>query len=244
MIYRHIWTIHLIIIVSVIYSVFHLPIGYTIAFVVTGIGGCCIIGNVGLHRYFTHRSFTCNPITHWILLILCTFSAQGPVSVWVQSHKTHHKFSDTERDDHSPRIVGFWPAFFAHWGWMAQLRTANRFNPQGSAWKGLMYKTSRFVQYTTDYYVPVTLGFMLCVYAISPVLYFAYAWLVLIMLIGEGITNSVGHISGTSIDHQQLNWCLWWTETPYHHYHHLRPYAHRMTEFDPAGWFIERIRTP
>ena len=241
MIIRHIWTIHLIIILSVIYSAVHLPIAYCIAFVVVGIPMGCIIGNVGLHRYFTHRSFRCNPWTHWILLILCTFSAQGPVSLWVASHKSHHKFSDTERDQHSPRIHGFWPAFFAHWGWIGQLTYTMEF-PSG--WKGLMYKTSRFVQYTTDYYVPVTLGFMLCVYAISPVLYFAYAWLVVIMLIGEGITNSVGHISGTSIDHQRLNWCLWWTETPYHHYHHVRPYAHRMTEFDPAGWFIERIRTP
>ena len=238
MIIRHLWLIHLTVVLSVLYSFTQLSISLIALFVVFGLILGPIIVEVGFHRYFTHRSFRVPWLTHWILLLCCTFASMGPVGFWVSSHKLHHRYSDTERDWHSPKQSGFWGSFFAHWG-IAQYQHGDRI----IQYRGIEYMKSRFVRHTTDYYLPTIIVFMITLYAISPVLYFAYTWLVLIILIGEGITNSVGHISGTSDNHPRLQYVLCWTGVPYHHYHHLKPYAYRMEGyFDPLGWFIDRIR--
>jgi len=68
----------------------------------------------GFHRYFAHRAFRTNRVFQFALAFLATSAAQKGPLWWSGHHREHHKFSDTERDLHSPRD-GFW---WSHVGWI------------------------------------------------------------------------------------------------------------------------------
>lgn len=57
---------------------------------------------IGLHRYFTHRSFEAHPAIVIALGVLGTWAMQGPLARWVADHRRHHRFSDARFDPHSP----------------------------------------------------------------------------------------------------------------------------------------------
>jgi stearoyl-CoA desaturase (delta-9 desaturase) len=48
-----------------------------------------------------------------LALLGTTATQKGPLW-WASTHRIHHKYSDTERDVHSPMLRGFW---YSHLGW-------------------------------------------------------------------------------------------------------------------------------
>ena len=68
----------------------------------------------GYHRYFSHRTFNTSRVFQFVLAVLAQSSSQKGVLWWAAHHRDHHRFSDTDRDVHSPKR-GFW---YAHIMWM------------------------------------------------------------------------------------------------------------------------------
>jgi stearoyl-CoA desaturase (delta-9 desaturase) len=68
----------------------------------------------GYHRYFSHRSYRLGRVPQFILAFVGASAAQKGPLWWAAHHRAHHKYSDTERDIHSP-IRGFW---WSHVGWI------------------------------------------------------------------------------------------------------------------------------
>lgn len=69
----------------------------------------------GYHRYFAHRTFRTSRLGQFALAWLaCTSAQKGPLW-WAAHHRNHHRFSDTEKDVHSPFQRGFW---WSHLGWI------------------------------------------------------------------------------------------------------------------------------
>ncbi len=68
----------------------------------------------GYHRYFAHRAFKTNRVFQFILALVGGFSVQKGALWWAAHHRDHHKYSDTEKDLHSPRQSGL---LWAHMGW-------------------------------------------------------------------------------------------------------------------------------
>jgi len=66
------------------------------------------------HRYFSHRSYKTSRWLQFVLAFLGTTATQKGPLWWAAGHREHHKYSDTERDLHSPARRGFW---YAHLGW-------------------------------------------------------------------------------------------------------------------------------
>jgi stearoyl-CoA desaturase (Delta-9 desaturase) len=60
----------------------------------------------GLHRYFTHRSFTAGPVLTVLFGVAGCMAAQGPILFWVSVHRKHHAFADRDGDPHSPQPIG------------------------------------------------------------------------------------------------------------------------------------------
>jgi stearoyl-CoA desaturase (Delta-9 desaturase) len=60
---------------------------------------------LGLHRLFSHRSFKCGTNFRYIIGVLASASAQGPVLFWVATHRKHHQYSDSLGDPHSPKPI-------------------------------------------------------------------------------------------------------------------------------------------
>lgn len=68
----------------------------------------------GYHRYFSHRAYKTNRAFQLVLAVLGTTATQKGPLWWASTHRLHHRFSDTDRDVHSPTRRGF---FYAHMGW-------------------------------------------------------------------------------------------------------------------------------
>jgi stearoyl-CoA desaturase (Delta-9 desaturase) len=68
----------------------------------------------GYHRYFAHRSYRVSRSVQFLLALLGTTAAQKGPLWWAAHHRAHHRYSDTERDVHSPQ-KGFW---WSHVGWI------------------------------------------------------------------------------------------------------------------------------
>jgi stearoyl-CoA desaturase (delta-9 desaturase) len=68
----------------------------------------------GYHRYFSHRAYRTGRLTQAVLAFGGGTAAQKGALWWAAHHRTHHRFTDTERDPHSPQR-GFW---WSHVGWI------------------------------------------------------------------------------------------------------------------------------
>ncbi len=65
------------------------------------------------HRYFSHNAYKTSRVFQFILAWIGAISMQkGPIW-WAAHHRNHHKYSDTEKDLHSPKN-GFW---YSHMLW-------------------------------------------------------------------------------------------------------------------------------
>jgi len=61
----------------------------------------------GYHRYFSHRSYQMNRFWTCMMAIAGTTCGQKGALWWASNHVNHHRYSDTERDPHTP-TKGFW----------------------------------------------------------------------------------------------------------------------------------------
>lgn len=72
-------------------------------------------GNIGLHRYFGHKSFKTNKFWHNLFVVISHYIGVGSVVSWVGQHRHHHKWSDTEKDVHSYKHLGIMKILFGVW---------------------------------------------------------------------------------------------------------------------------------
>jgi stearoyl-CoA desaturase (delta-9 desaturase) len=70
--------------------------------------------HAGYHRCFAHRSFRTHPIIETLFACVGSVAGQNGPLWWATTHRRHHRFADTEGDDHSPTRG----LFHAHMGWL------------------------------------------------------------------------------------------------------------------------------
>jgi stearoyl-CoA desaturase (Delta-9 desaturase) len=68
----------------------------------------------GYHRYFSHKAYRLNRFWQFVFAFGGTTASQKGPLWWAANHRDHHRFSDTDRDIHSPKR-GFW---WSHVGWI------------------------------------------------------------------------------------------------------------------------------
>jgi stearoyl-CoA desaturase (delta-9 desaturase) len=71
--------------------------------------GLC--GTVLFHRVTTHKN-PINPVIEKILILLSWLGATSSALAWSGAHRKHHRYSDTDKDPHSPIKMG---KFRAYW---------------------------------------------------------------------------------------------------------------------------------
>lgn len=76
---------------------------------VTGLGI-----TAGVHRLWSHRSYTAGPGLRCLLMLMNSVANQGSIFHWARDHRVHHKYSETTADPHNAQR-GF---FYAHVGWL------------------------------------------------------------------------------------------------------------------------------
>lgn len=69
----------------------------------------------GFHRLLAHRSFKAGRFIQFLFALAGSLAVQGGPLWWVAHHRAHHRYTETDKDIHSPVTKGFWQA---HIGWM------------------------------------------------------------------------------------------------------------------------------
>ncbi len=66
------------------------------------------------HRYFSHRTFKTSRVGQFLFALLGACAVQRGPLWWAAHHRHHHRYSDQEKDIHSPRQHGL---LWSHMGW-------------------------------------------------------------------------------------------------------------------------------
>jgi len=206
---------------------------------------------IGLHRYFTHRSFETGPKRQLLLIFGSILTGQGSAISWSTHHLYHHRHSDTDLDLHSPRH-----------GW---LHTAVFWPLQGERYFG----DSKFVGISPKHLVKNKLIVFihhnyLTIWLILSILTFIVDWKLFLygliapagwsLLHGNIVTNLISHwkIPGSyqNFDTGDRSWNNRYVQMfqfgeglHNNHHHNMRSYnqAMRPGEHDPAAWIIDKF---
>jgi stearoyl-CoA desaturase (delta-9 desaturase) len=72
----------------------------------------------GYHRYFAHRAYRMGRIPQFLVALGGATAVQKGPLWWASHHRAHHRYTDTDRDPHSPGRGFFW----SHMGWIVSDR--------------------------------------------------------------------------------------------------------------------------
>ena len=213
---------------------------------------------VGLHRYFTHKSFKTGRWTKIVLGFMGMTSLRGGIDFWVGLHRSHHKHAD-RTDDTAPLDpynagLGFWHGYL---GWALTISDKDafvarfkKFAPDISADPDLWFFNIR----SMDLYFNLVLG--AASYALFGFLGLALILGLRLTLMHQAVylTNSIGHGHGwlnyrnfkrndLSSNNFFLAFLAW--GDGWHNNHHAFPTSAkngaRFWEFDPSHWFITAL---
>ena len=207
---------------------------------------CFLLYHVGVavtfHRLLTHNSFTTGPITKVVMTLLGTLATNGSSLYWVALHTTHHKYSDSDKDVHSPRF-GFWKTWFM---------PMYPHSPVDSTKLAIRLAKEPLQLFLHKYYWFVILAYVVLLGLIDPFA-IVYAYLIPVMFswaMSAGIVNTLCHVKGyrnheTKDNSRNIRAFSWITNgESYHNNHHARPSSANFgsdTEYDPGYTFIKLL---
>jgi len=205
-----------------------------------------ILGNwLMLHRYYAHQSFEFKyDIVKNLLTVLTVLAGRGSPIGWTYIHRQHHAYSDTDKDPHSPKSLGYKLFGFGHYKEM-ESKKMNIFLV-----KDLLTERQLYIH---KYYMLFILSFVLCLglYSIE-LLYFAWVLPAFLVHLSQNNFNYFGHTSGyrnfQTKDNSRNNILLFpfILGEAWHNNHHARPNnpntKFNRYEFDPMYFLIRLIR--
>lgn len=156
----------------------------------------------GYHRLLAHRSFRAGRPVQFLLALAGSLATQGGPLWWVAHHRSHHRYTETDRDIHSPRTQGFWRS---HMGWML---SAESFRENGANARDL-YRVPE-LKFLQQHYVWIVLGQGAAIYALGAGLaalgadtsgaqMLVWAWFIATVALWHAtfMVNSVCHLWGS-----------------------------------------------
>ena len=180
------------------------------------------------HRLLTHRVFKCSKWFEYLMTFITTFTFTGSSITWIAIHRKHHKFSDTEKDPHSPDHMGWW---------RVQFFTAFA-DVQGRYAIDLM--KDKFHVWQHKHYLKICIAGILLFTIISPMMA-VYA-----LMFPAALTLFLGTLV-LSITHKDCEpRSVFWLAIvtfgdAFHDVHHNDPNKPRLHKYDLIGWIIEKF---
>jgi len=205
-----------------------------------------ILGNwMTLHRYFSHKSFEFkNDFLKWTFTLLSILAGRGSPLGWSYLHRKHHAYSDTEKDPHSPKFLGYKIFGFGHY------KKQEEEQMQIFIVKDLMTKEQLFIH---KWYMCILLSFVIALGLVSiELLYFGWILPVFLVHLSQNNFNYFGHMNGyrnfeTKDDSRNNKWLFpFILGEAWHNNHHANPKdcstQVKPTEYDPLMKFISIIK--
>lgn len=220
---------------------------------------------VGYHRLFTHRSFSAARPVQYVLALLGSMAAQGPLVYWVADHRKHHAYTDEEGDPHSPHVHDHGSGVrgvllglvHAHFGWLVTdwgCADQSRYARDLVDDRGLSVVSNLFVPaMVLGLAIPALAGYLIEGTLAGAALGLLWGGLVRVFVL-DHVTwsiNSVCHYHGRrkfAVDDYSTN--VFWLALPslgeaWHHNHHAFPRSatHGLGrwELDPSAWIIRLL---
>lgn len=144
----------------------------------------------GYHRYFSHNAFKTSRFFQFVLGWVGAMSMQKGPLWWAAHHRNHHRYSDTEKDIHSPKQKGFW---YSHMLWFLK----NDYNDYDSRIIKDYYKFPELVLLDRFHWIP-PLTYAIGLYLIGGWAWLVYGYAVSTFFLGHGTwtINSLAHVIG------------------------------------------------
>lgn len=198
-----------------------------------------------LHRYYSHKSFEFRyPFLKHFFTVIAVLAGRGSPLGWVYLHRQHHAYSDTDKDPHSPKYLGYKLFGFSHY------KKQEEHKMQVFLVKDMMSKTQLFIH---KWYILIISAFTIFLGSISiELLYFGWVLPALLIQLSQSNFNYFGHTYGyinhTTPDDSKNNMFLFpiILGEAWHNNHHGDPKNATTTvrrfEIDPVYWFIKLIK--
>lgn len=132
-----------------------------------------------LHRYFTHKQFKVSGLLHKVFCFWSVLPCLGSPLTYSFDHRLHHKFSDTEKDIHGPKI-GLFRAFFSY-------RTEELLKANSGRFK------DKDIFFVHNNYYKILFTFLGITLLISPVLFIYVCFSIAFNIFVSDIFNYLNH---------------------------------------------------
>lgn len=66
----------------------------------------CLGITITYHRYLSHRAFKMPKTLEYLFSLFGALGGTGSTIGWLAIHNSHHKYSDSDKDPHSPHVLG------------------------------------------------------------------------------------------------------------------------------------------
>lgn len=182
------------------------------------------------HRFWSHKQLTLSKPMEYFACFMGLFSMIGSPLSYALLHRWHHRYSDTEKDMHSP-IHGRFNAFI---GWY--------FKPTPSipimTIKDLLRPEFNYLNYATKYQLPIVYTTLCIVALVSINILSALMLAMCVSFLMEMFVNAFAHDSKTkkALDVKILAWIKLGT---YHLQHHLYPSS--VSKDDPGYYLVKLL---
>jgi len=228
--------------VALVYFLVTFPIGYVWVSLLIYLLIIIVGVSTGLHRYFTHKSFTTSSTWEKIMLWVSVPATIGTPISWIGAHRLHHAYSDTNKDPHSPNYLGFVKTYFHIWNKITI--------PSALVSDIIKNETAKFIHTN---YLKILIAYIIILYTIDPLIgIIVYSIPALLMFHATGITNSLGHgfgyknsDTGDNSTNSKLI-ALFTAGEGLHNNHHADPksaiFSRNEYEVDLSQYFIKMIR--
>jgi len=195
---------------------------------------------IGAHRLWAHYSFDTSNFYKKIMIALQTLAGEGSIIAFAGVHRLHHRYSDTDKDPHSPKnnLLG---TIFYHY-------EVKEFNPR--LIKDLIVDKWLVIQHRQYFNIQLILAILLLL--ISPLWLWLYAVNILSTLWINFLVNVVCHRWGTNangLDNSSKNnsWAdIFLLGVGLHNNHHKDPGAYDLAwkpnQFDVWAKIIKIIK--
>ncbi|XP_051168162.1 acyl-CoA Delta-9 desaturase-like isoform X1 [Leptopilina boulardi] len=199
----------------------------------------------GIHRLWSHRAYKAKwPLRLILLFSYCTNGVLRPME-WIEFHRIHHKFTDTDADPHN-RKRGF---FFSHLGWLL-LKKHSEYIKQQKKLDLSDLNDDWIIKYGEKFAYPLMIMCSFIIPIIVPVYLWNESWrlsliavIMRFVLVGN-ITlsvNSVAHFWGmkpydrniTPVENKAI--AILTLGEGWHNYHHVFPWDYSAQELPMYG---------
>ena len=204
----------------------------------------CLGMTMTYHRLLSHKAWSCPKWLERLFTLFAGIGMTGSAISWVSIHRAHHRFSDTEKDPHSPKFLGYKLFGFEH------MKSEENNKMEIFLVKDLMTKEHLFIH---KWYTAIILAFAL-VFALLNLELFYFAWAVpaFAIQLSQSNFNYFGHMMGyrnfeTKDDSRNNPWLFpILLGEAWHNNHHAKPSnfstTEKKTEIDPLTWFIKVVK--